>query len=340
MGKQPLRHRDFRSLRTELGPYAAGHASCPLPNPVHDRSKPLARPVRRAGTMWRAYGPRSSDGDRIVLRQVQDAGVLSKPRGNSPACSWLSWPCVFRQRTQEVVHKDLQTSKTREVFDWIRTKLGADRGIQTPRRLSSSGSDDYDGEQVERRNKTGRIYLRNPWSDAAENTVAVLPDGGRDVRGTHPFSFCGTSTEGYTMFFDSASPWRNRVSSALVGALGRGARRSRLRPRRRENRGLLGIDHLIERLEDRRLLDASPIVHPTFIIYNPGVGPLQSSISCRLLPRPRSRRPMASTRSWPRASPAMAAARPSPSWTPTTGRPRRPTCTTSTCNSASPRWTA
>lgn len=80
------------------------------------------------------------------------------------------------------------------------------------------------------------------------------------------------------MFFDSMSPWRNRVSSALVGAFGSGERRSRLRPRRRASGRLLGIDHLIERLEDRRLLDASPIAHPTFIINNPGgVGPLQSS---------------------------------------------------------------
>lgn len=35
--------------------------------------------------------------------------------------------CVSK-RTQEVVHKALQTSKTREVFDWIRTKLGATVG--------------------------------------------------------------------------------------------------------------------------------------------------------------------------------------------------------------------
>ena len=80
------------------------------------------------------------------------------------------------------------------------------------------------------------------------------------------------------MSFDSTSPWRNHVSSALVGAFGRGERRSRLRPRRRAGGGLLGIDHLIERLEDRRLLDASPIAYPPFIINNPGgVGPLQSS---------------------------------------------------------------
>ena len=31
MGNQPLRHRDFRASRTELGPYAAGHTSCPSP---------------------------------------------------------------------------------------------------------------------------------------------------------------------------------------------------------------------------------------------------------------------------------------------------------------------
>ena len=61
------------------------------------------------------------------------------------------------------------------------------------------------------------------------------------------------------MFFDSATPWRNRVSSALVGALGRGARRSRLRPLRRENRRLLGIDHLIEKLEGRTLLSTPTI---------------------------------------------------------------------------------
>jgi len=80
------------------------------------------------------------------------------------------------------------------------------------------------------------------------------------------------------VFFESMSPWRNRVSSALVGAFGSGERRSRLRPRRRASGRLHGIDHLIERLEDRRLLDASPIAHPTFIINNPGgVGPLQSS---------------------------------------------------------------
>ena len=87
------------------------------------------------------------------------------------------------------------------------------------------------------------------------------------------------------MSFDSTSPWRNRVSSALVGAFGRGARRSRLRPRRREKRGLLAIDHLIEQLEDRKLLDASPIEHHTFIINNPGgVGPLHASSPSGLTP--------------------------------------------------------
>ena len=80
------------------------------------------------------------------------------------------------------------------------------------------------------------------------------------------------------MSFDSTSPRRNRVSSARVGVLGRGARRSRLRLRRRAGGGYLGIDHLLERLEDRRLLDASPIAYPPFMIKNPGgVGPLQSS---------------------------------------------------------------
>ena len=78
------------------------------------------------------------------------------------------------------------------------------------------------------------------------------------------------------MFFDSTSPWRNRVSSALVGAFGSGERRSRLRPRRCARGGLLAIDHLIERLEDRKLLDASSISHPCFI-YNSGSGSLQSS---------------------------------------------------------------
>ncbi|MBV8609494.1 MAG: S53 family peptidase [Singulisphaera sp.] len=63
-----------------------------------------------------------------------------------------------------------------------------------------------------------------------------------------------------------------------MGVLGRGARRSRLRLRRRAGGGYLGIDHLLERLEDRRLLDASPIAYPPFMIKNPGgVGPLQSS---------------------------------------------------------------
>ena len=80
------------------------------------------------------------------------------------------------------------------------------------------------------------------------------------------------------MSFDSTSPRRNRVSSARVGVLGRGALRSRLRPRRRAGGGYLGIDYLLERLEDRRLLDASPIAYPPFMIKNPGgVGPLQSS---------------------------------------------------------------
>ena len=87
------------------------------------------------------------------------------------------------------------------------------------------------------------------------------------------------------MFFDSTSPWRNRVSSALVGAFGSGERRSRLRPRRRENRGLLAIDQLIERLEDRKLLDASPIAQHTFIINNPGgVGSLHASSPSGLTP--------------------------------------------------------
>src|SRR5271157_4565948 len=87
------------------------------------------------------------------------------------------------------------------------------------------------------------------------------------------------------MFFDSMSPWRNRVSSARVSAPGRGARRSRLRPRRRATGGLLGVDHLIERLEDRRLLDASPIAHPTFVINHPvELAPLQSSSPVGLFP--------------------------------------------------------
>ncbi|MBV8318031.1 MAG: S53 family peptidase [Planctomycetaceae bacterium] len=80
------------------------------------------------------------------------------------------------------------------------------------------------------------------------------------------------------MSFDSTSPGRNHSFSALVGALGSGARRSRQRPRRHARAGLLGIDHLIERLEDRRLLNASPIAHPTFMIDNlGGAGPLPSS---------------------------------------------------------------
>ena len=80
------------------------------------------------------------------------------------------------------------------------------------------------------------------------------------------------------MFFDITSPWRNCASSARVSSPGRDARRSRLRLRRRARVGLLGIDHLIERLEDRKLLDASPIAHPTFIINNPvELGSLRSS---------------------------------------------------------------
>ena len=80
------------------------------------------------------------------------------------------------------------------------------------------------------------------------------------------------------MSFDSTCPWWNHIFSAFVGALGSGARRSRQRPRRHARAGLLGIDHLIERLEDRRLLYASLIAQPTFMIDNlRGAGPLQSS---------------------------------------------------------------
>ena len=68
------------------------------------------------------------------------------------------------------------------------------------------------------------------------------------------------------MFFESMSPWRNRVSSALAGPFGSGERMSRLQQRRRASGGVLGI----ERLEDRRLLAASPIAPPPFIvIYQP-----------------------------------------------------------------------
>ena len=75
------------------------------------------------------------------------------------------------------------------------------------------------------------------------------------------------------MFFDKASSGWNRAASAVVGALGRGARTSRRRPRRRGDRGLLRTDHLIEWLEDRRLLDAGGTVFPT---DNFGVVPLAS----------------------------------------------------------------
>ena len=61
------------------------------------------------------------------------------------------------------------------------------------------------------------------------------------------------------MSFDSTSPWRNRVSSARLSSPGRGARRSRLRPLRRPTRGLLGIDHLIEKLEERTLLSTPTV---------------------------------------------------------------------------------
>ena len=40
----------------------------------------------------------------------------------------LALAACVSERTQEVVQKALQTSKTREVFDWIRTKLGATVG--------------------------------------------------------------------------------------------------------------------------------------------------------------------------------------------------------------------
>ena len=54
--------------------------------------------------------------------------------------------------------------------------------------------------------------------------------------------------------FPQHVPGRNHVSSACLSSPGRGARRSRLRLLRRPTRGLLGIDHLIEQLENRSLL--------------------------------------------------------------------------------------
>ena len=80
------------------------------------------------------------------------------------------------------------------------------------------------------------------------------------------------------MFFDSTSPWRNRVSSARVSSPGRGARRSRLRPLRRPTRGLLGIDHLIEQLENRSLL-TSLTVGPNINITKSAANEAETTIA-------------------------------------------------------------
>ncbi len=82
------------------------------------------------------------------------------------------------------------------------------------------------------------------------------------------------------MFLDSMSPWRNRFSSALVGAFSSGERRSRLRPRRRASGRLLGIDHFIERLEARQLL--SFVINPTFaanITSDPNAATIEATIN-------------------------------------------------------------
>src|SRR5262249_41658188 len=125
---------------------------------------------------------------------------------------------------------------------------------------------------------------RGPVVNDRGELVAMVEGPDPDARQVSLLTFCKALMEGCTMFFDTTSPRRNRVSSALVGAFS-GERRSRPRPRRCARKRLLAIDRLIEPLEDRKLLDASPIAHPTFVLYgHGGAGSLQLSSPSNLTP--------------------------------------------------------
>jgi hypothetical protein len=79
MGNQPLRHRDFRAKRAELGPYAAGHTSCPLPIRDTINGIPLGSRWADGSRLWR---PRSATG---VFSCVGYAWTTTRPHGHGGA---------------------------------------------------------------------------------------------------------------------------------------------------------------------------------------------------------------------------------------------------------------
>ena len=81
MGNQPLRHRDFRSARTELGPYAAGHAKLPLTYPVVTDRNPLGSRRADGLRLWWPRCAKARMGDVFCCTDSTLGPTQSKDRG-------------------------------------------------------------------------------------------------------------------------------------------------------------------------------------------------------------------------------------------------------------------
>ena len=58
-----------------------------------------------------------------MLRQVQDDGAPDHSKAGFTSLLLALAACVS-ERTQDVIHDALRTSKTRHIIDWIKHKLG------------------------------------------------------------------------------------------------------------------------------------------------------------------------------------------------------------------------
>ena len=118
MGNQPLRHRDSRSLRTELGPYAAGHASCFLPIPVVTDRNPLGSRRADGFRLWWPRCAKARTGDVFCCADSTLGPTQSKDRGVPKNCG--SWRNGTRIRSNVLWLNDLRSTLLQQISTDVR----------------------------------------------------------------------------------------------------------------------------------------------------------------------------------------------------------------------------